>query len=52
VIGHQDRARPAGVTREQVDQTIRSYNAHLSRVQVLTYDDLLDSAERALTFEL
>jgi hypothetical protein len=52
VIGHQDRARPAGVTREQVDQTIRSYNAHLSRVQVLTYDDLLDSAERALNFEI
>lgn len=52
VIGHQDRARPGDITREQVDQTIRSYNAHLSRVQVLTYDDLLDSAERALTFEL
>ncbi len=52
VIGHQDRSRPDGVTREQVDQTIRSYNAHLSRVQVITYDDLLDSAERALTFEL
>ncbi|GAA3887178.1 hypothetical protein GCM10022243_59950 [Saccharothrix violaceirubra] len=52
VIGHQDRACPAGVTREQVNQTLRSYNAHLSRVQVLTYDDLLDSAERALNFEV
>jgi hypothetical protein len=52
VIGHQDRARPVGATREQVNQTIRSYNAHLSRVQVLTYDDLLDSAERALNFEV
>lgn len=52
VIGHQNRACPAGVRREQVDQTIRSYNAHLSRVQVLTYDDLLDSAERALIFEI
>lgn len=52
VIGHQDRARPTDVTREQVDQTIRSYNVHLSRVQVITYDDLLDSAERALNFEI
>jgi hypothetical protein len=52
VIGHQDRGLPDGMTREQVDQTIRSYNAHLSRVQVLTWDDLLESAERALTFEL
>lgn len=52
VNGHQDRNIPEGITREQVDQTIRSYNAHLSRVQVLTRDDLLESAERALTFEL
>ncbi|WP_370935342.1 Shedu anti-phage system protein SduA domain-containing protein [Amycolatopsis sp. cg13] len=52
VIGHQDRALSADVTREQVDQTIRSYNAHLSRVQVVTYDDLLDSADRALNFEI
>jgi predicted double-glycine peptidase len=31
--------------------TIRSYNAHLSRVEVRTYKDLIDSAERALNFE-
>ncbi|WP_327675573.1 Shedu anti-phage system protein SduA domain-containing protein [Kitasatospora sp. NBC_00458] len=49
VIGHPDRSGSA--TREEVDQTIRTYNAHLSRIQVLTYADLLDGAERALNFE-
>ena len=34
-----------------VEQTLRSYNAHLSRVQVITYAALLDEAERALVFE-
>lgn len=51
VIGHQDRAKAAGVTRASVDQAIRSYNAHLSRVRVVTYADLLESAERMLKFE-
>lgn len=50
VIGNPDHVDIAGVTREMVDQTIRSYNAHLSRVQVLTYADLIDSAERTLHF--
>jgi hypothetical protein len=51
VIGHPDRVRLDGVSRENVDQAIRSYNAHLSRVRVVTYADLLESAERALRFE-
>ena len=50
VIGHPGRGVPTGVSREQVDQTIRSYNAHLSRLTVITYSDLLESAERALRF--
>jgi len=50
VIGHPGRDSSAEATREQVDQTIRSYNAHLSRLTVLTYADLLESAERALQF--
>ncbi|WP_433281826.1 Shedu anti-phage system protein SduA domain-containing protein [Micromonospora sp. CA-244673] len=49
VIGHPDRA--ATVSRTRIEQTIRSYNAHLSRIQVLTYADLLDGAERALRLE-
>ena len=34
-----------------IQQTIRSYNAHLSRIEVVTYKDLADTAERALAFE-
>lgn len=34
-----------------VRDTIRSYNAHLSRIEVRTYDELFDTAERALSFE-
>ncbi|MFH9416223.1 Shedu anti-phage system protein SduA domain-containing protein [Streptomyces rochei] len=53
VIGHPahvaiENGQP---TRRQIDQAIRSYNSHLSRIEVLTYADLLDSAERTLVFE-
>ncbi|WP_433003310.1 Shedu anti-phage system protein SduA domain-containing protein [Kribbella sp. CA-294648] len=50
VVGHPERESRSGATRQQIDQTIRSYNAHLSRLKVLTYADLLGSAERALRF--
>ena len=51
VIGHQ--ARPGKITppRTQVDQVLRMYNSHLSRIKVLTYTDLLESSERALQFD-
>ncbi|QYN33002.1 DUF4263 domain-containing protein [Pseudonocardia sp. DSM 110487] len=52
VIGHPGREFSSGATREQIEQTIRSYNAHLSRLTVLTYADLLDSAERSLKFAI
>ncbi|WP_157734297.1 hypothetical protein [Frankia sp. AvcI1] len=39
------------VKQEQIDQTLRTYNSHLSRIQVVTYAELLDAAERALKFE-
>jgi hypothetical protein len=51
IVGHPDRAATETITRIRIEQTIRSYNAHLSRIQVLTYADLLDGAERALRFE-
>ncbi|WP_337824692.1 Shedu anti-phage system protein SduA domain-containing protein [Amycolatopsis sp. A1MSW2902] len=51
VIGNAELEATDGITSEQIHQTIRSYNAHLTRVQVLTYDDLVDSAARALQFE-
>lgn len=49
VIGHPIHV--AGVDARVVDQTLRSYNSHLSRVEVITYATLLDTAERALVFE-
>ncbi|EIV91060.1 Shedu anti-phage system protein SduA domain-containing protein [Frankia sp. QA3] len=50
VIGHPRLASEIA-KKEKVDQTLRTYNSHLSRIQVVTYLDLLDAAERALKFE-
>jgi hypothetical protein len=52
VIGHLDHANADGAAMFQVQQAIRSYNAHLSRIQVTTYSELLNSADRALRFEI
>lgn len=49
VIGHPIHV--VGTKAHVIDQTLRSYNAHLSRVEVITYATLLDTAERALAFE-
>ena len=49
VIGHP--AHTSHADKRTIEQTIRSYNAHLSRVEVITYATLLESAERALEFE-
>jgi hypothetical protein len=49
VIGHPAHVRDADA--RQVEQTLRTYNAHLSRVEVITWATLLESAERALAFE-
>jgi hypothetical protein len=49
VIGHPIHV--VGANARVIDQTLRSYNAHLSRVEVITYATLLDTAERALIFE-
>lgn len=47
VIGHKkflnDKYAPADLA-----EALRTYNSHLSRVQVITYDELIDSARRAL----
>jgi hypothetical protein len=52
VIGHpgRDEASSPPATKPQIEQTIRSYNAHIARIQVVTYSDLLGSAGRALRF--
>jgi hypothetical protein len=56
IIGHPEHVTEAGPKGQRVDErviqdAIRSYNAHLSRIEVRTYKDLVDSAERALIFE-
>lgn len=55
VIGHPKHAAASKqgrvVDERIIQQTIRTYNAHLSRVEVMTYKDLADTAARALAFE-
>ena len=56
VVGHPMHVTEQSPERQRPDEkmiadTIRSYNSYLSRVEVLTYKDLVDSAERALNFE-
>jgi Domain of unknown function (DUF4263) len=56
VIGHPNHASEVGKGGRAVDEriiqhAIRTYNAHLSRIEVMTYKDLADAAERALAFE-
>lgn len=47
VVGHP-RFVADGISSQEVTDTIRTYNAHLARVEVLTYADLVDGAERSL----
>lgn len=48
VIGHP-RYVTSGITPQEIAETLRTYNAHLTRVEVITYETLLESAERVLT---
>ncbi|MEV6611405.1 hypothetical protein [Kutzneria sp. NPDC051319] len=34
---------------QAVNETLRSYNSHLSRIDVMTYKQLLDNAARSLS---
>ncbi|MET8565253.1 Shedu anti-phage system protein SduA domain-containing protein [Streptomyces flaveolus] len=36
------------VPEGEVDETLRTFNSHVTRVEVLTYKELLDNAERSL----
>ena len=51
VIGHRDHIRDPGVPTDQVDLALRTYNASLSRIEVVTFDQLFDAASRSLQFE-
>jgi hypothetical protein len=47
VIGHRGHDR-SGATGQEIDEAIRTYNSHLSRVNVTTYDNLIENAQRML----
>lgn len=47
VIGHKEFLR-SGFSTDDVAETLRTYNSHLGRIEVITYDSLIESAERAL----
>ncbi|RIV34556.1 Shedu anti-phage system protein SduA domain-containing protein [Micromonospora radicis] len=46
LIGHP--ALQPDVPEEEINETLRTFNTHLNRVEVLTYKELVDSAERSL----
>jgi hypothetical protein len=52
VIGYPDynELPPTAPSKSQIEQTVRSYNSYVSRIQVVTYFELLDSADRVLRF--
>lgn len=50
VIGHRDHVSAEDMPDEQFDVALRTYNAALTRVQVITYDQLFDAAARSLDF--
>jgi len=51
VIGHREHLVAENLPEEQFDVALRTYNAALNRVQVITYDQLFDAASRSLVFE-
>lgn len=46
LVGHP--ALHPEVPEEEVNEALRTFNAHLTRVEVLTYKELVDNAERSL----
>ncbi|MCA2210562.1 Shedu anti-phage system protein SduA domain-containing protein [Nocardia rosealba] len=49
VIGHP--AAHPDVSEETVADVLRTFNSHMCRVDVMTYKELIDSAERALGYD-
>ncbi|MGR6997195.1 hypothetical protein ACU686_02240 [Yinghuangia aomiensis] len=47
VIGHPRYVRE-GITAQEVSETLRTYNTHATRIEVITYETLLASADRML----
>lgn len=38
------------ISQEDIRETVRTYNSHLSRIEVVTYDELVRSAENSIEF--
>jgi hypothetical protein len=52
VIGHPDYVTPDPTRGPRaIDQALRTYNAHISRVEVMTYEFLLSTARRSLALQ-
>ncbi|MGY1435240.1 Shedu anti-phage system protein SduA domain-containing protein [Streptomyces reniochalinae] len=47
VIGHAQYVA-GGITPQEVAETLRTYNTHTARIEVITYETLMDSANRML----
>jgi Domain of unknown function (DUF4263) len=47
LIGHP-RFVQGNLSQQEIASTLRTYNSHLSRIEVVHYDDLLDHGERYL----
>ncbi|MEV0263143.1 Shedu anti-phage system protein SduA domain-containing protein [Streptomyces sp. NPDC050617] len=47
VIGHP-RYVSEGITPQEIAETLRTYNTHAARIEVVTYETLLESAARML----
>ncbi|PVE11164.1 Shedu anti-phage system protein SduA domain-containing protein [Streptomyces scopuliridis] len=47
VIGHPQYVSES-ITPHEVAETLRTYNTHMARIDVITYETLLESAERML----
>ncbi|MBT2461824.1 DUF4263 domain-containing protein, partial [Streptomyces sp. ISL-63] len=37
-----------GITPKEITETLRTYNTHAARIEVITYETLLESAARML----
>ncbi|MGW3123722.1 Shedu anti-phage system protein SduA domain-containing protein [Streptomyces sp. NPDC001107] len=49
LVGHP--ALHPEVPEEEINEALRTFNSHVTRVEVLTYKELLDNAERSLAGE-
>ena len=47
VIGHPRFVREH-ITAREINEAVRTYNSHLSRIQVMTYQELRAGAEQVL----